>query len=71
MILKVECFTESIKINKIFLPSYFGYIFSLFGKFGAGIINILIFMYRLFRKKVFNSFGEVNILMCKDYLDGS
>lgn len=46
-----ECFLESIKTKKNFIPSYFGYIFSLLGKIGVGIVNFLIFIYRLFRGK--------------------
>jgi len=46
-----QCFIESIKINKIFIPSYLGYIFSLLGFVGIAIINSLIFAYRLVRGK--------------------
>jgi len=46
-----ESFTKSMKINKLFLPSYFGYIFSMLGNIGIMIINFLIFFYRLMRGK--------------------
>ena len=42
-----ECFVGSIKINRIFMPSYFGYFFSKLGVIGKTIINFLIFVYRL------------------------
>jgi glycosyltransferase involved in cell wall biosynthesis len=46
-----QCFTESLKINKWFLPSYFGYLFSWLGAAGKIIINSLIFLGRLFHGK--------------------
>lgn len=46
-----QCFLESIKINKMFVPAYIGYIISTLGKVGAIIINCLIFCYRLFHGK--------------------
>jgi glycosyltransferase involved in cell wall biosynthesis len=46
-----QCFADSIKINKMFAPSYFGYIFSMLGIIGRIIINFLIFIYRLFNGK--------------------
>lgn len=46
-----QCFIDSMKINRVFVPSYFGYIFSLLGIVGVKIINFLIFIYRLFHGK--------------------
>jgi len=46
-----ECFKKSIKENKIFIPAYFGFAFSFLGIIGVGIINSLIFAYRIFRGK--------------------
>lgn len=46
-----QCFINSIKINRVFVPSYFGYIFSILGIIGVKIINFLIFIYRLFHGK--------------------
>ncbi len=53
-----ECFTRSIKRRKMFLPSYFGYIFSFLGNLGRTIIQFLIFIYRILhgRKYLFHQF---------------
>lgn len=48
-----EFFIKSIEKNKVFLPSYFGYLFSMFGIVGVKIINFLIFMYRLLHGKTY------------------
>lgn len=44
-------FINSIKINNIFIPSYFGYMLSFTGWFGIKIVNLLIFLYRIIKGK--------------------
>ncbi len=47
------CFTQSIKKNNIFIPSYCGYVLSFLGFIGVGIINSLIWAYRLMYGKTY------------------
>ncbi len=42
-----DCFKESLRVQKRFLPAKVGYYLSFLGKFGIRIINTLIFFYRL------------------------
>lgn len=48
-----ECYKESLKIKKLFIPSLGGYILSLTGIFGVYTINTLIFFYRLLHGRTY------------------
>lgn len=53
-----QSFKNSIKINQIFMPAYFGYFFSMLGNVGIIIINFLIFIYRLINGKKYLLFSN-------------
>jgi len=53
-----QCFANSIKINKMFLPCYFGYFLSTLGIMGRMIINFLILIYRFFHGRKYLLFSR-------------
>jgi glycosyltransferase involved in cell wall biosynthesis len=55
-------FLESIKHKRLFIPAYFGYIFSFLGGLGILIINFIIFLYRIMHGKIYLIKTKKNIL---------